>query len=149
MLISNARPYNQVNTNLYISIRIWSLVLVLLFFYFGKICLNISFFFWCLVLFCISFLFCYNIMGVRDLLYRRIWRVWEICKTVSLFFWCPVLFCFSFLFCFNMMSVRDLLYCWAWWVRETCHTISFFFTISGPLYFSSFSVLASLLLFRL
>ena len=66
-------------------------------------------------------------MDVRDLLYCRLWWVWETCNTVSLFFWRPVLFCLSIPFCHNMMGVIDLLYCRVWWVRETCHTMSFFF----------------------
>ena len=79
-------------------------------------CLSMSFFIWCLVLFCLSFLFCYNMMGVRDLLYHRLWWVWVTCHTVSLFFWRR-----------NMMGVKDLSYCRVWWLWETCHTMSFFF----------------------
>ena len=97
--------------------------------------------------FLLSFLFCYNMMGVRDLLYRRLLWVWETCHTLSLFFWCPVLFYLSFLFChiwrcerpvilWGMMGVEDL----------SCHVV--LFPTLSPFCFSSFSVLASLLLFN-
>ena len=103
---------------------------------------------WCLVLFCFSFLFCYNMIGVRDLFYHRIWWVWKTCQTVSVFFWCPVLFvfpfCLSFSFCYNMMSVRDLLYCRVC-ERSVIPCRSFSYVGS---FFYLFSVQASLLLFH-
>ena len=91
--------------------------------------------FGCLVLFCFSTLFCRGVMGVRDLFYCRIWWVWETCQTVSLFFWCPVLYGCP-LFRYYMMGVGDL----------SCHVV--LFPTLSPFCFSSFSVLASLLLFH-
>ena len=86
-------------------------------------------------LFCFSFLFCYNMMGVRGLLYRRLSWVWETCHTLSLFFWCPVLFCLSFLFCI------------IWWVWEICHTVEYDGCERPVIPCSSFSYVESLLFF--
>ena len=94
-----------------------------------------SFLIWCLVLFCLSFLFCYNMMGVRDLLYRRLSWVWETCHTLSLFFWRPVLFCLSCLFCI------------IWWVWEICHTVEYDGCERPVIPCSSFSYVESLLFF--
>ena len=85
--------------------------------------------------FCLSFLFCYNMMGVRDLLYRRLSWVWETCHTLSLFFWRPVLFCLSFLFCI------------IWRVWEICHTVEYDGCERPVIPCSSFSYVESLLFF--
>ena len=68
--------------------------------------------------FCLSFLFSYNMIGVRDLLYCSIWRVWETCHNVSLFFWCSVLIFFLFVCPFSFVMI--------WWVWETCYTVGYY-----------------------
>ena len=52
------------------------------------------YFFRCPVLFYLSFLFCHNMTGVRDLSYCRVWWLWETCHTMSFFFlrWVPFVF---------------------------------------------------------